>query len=1481
MKTEKGKSRIKEVLPLTPMQQCMMFNEVYEKEKGAYIQQLSFKINGDLSVSVLKEAFGVLISNTDIFRSRFVYQNLNEMKMVIFNDDTADFRFFDYSQIEQIDFNELYDNAIRDDIKEGFDLQNSQLIRLKLYYYGGNEYLAILTFHHIIIDGWSMPIVISELFDYYKALKKNEPIPSKDNRFSDYTKYISNMNQKVGLLYWQKYLEGYNTEIFYPSQKRSYLKGVYRLEKVALDFTEEETNEIKKIASLSGSTVPTFVNVVWGIILAVYSQSNDIVFGRVVSGRNVDVRGIENKIGIMVNTIPLRVKYDNDERVQDIIKRVQSDIFYQYKYEYLSLFDIQEKSEMKNSLISNIITFENYPLDNLNGLLSDVDFEVQEIQGYEHTSYDINITASLDECLHILISYNREKHHIKSIQRMCKHIYNIVKQIIYNPEIKVSDIVVSTKEELNLIKSFNDNDITYNNVDFIYQYLEKNAELYPDNIALYYDEQKISYREMNNRTNQLAHFLREKGVKPNNIIVVSMRRSVNMMIAIFGIMKAGAAYLPIAFDAPSERKKLIIEQSSIKFIFDDVFFDNLDLTEYSTDNLVCVNSSDDLAYIIYTSGSTGVPKGTMNHHKGFLNRVEWMRNEYNIQSDDILIQKTINTFDVSMWELFLWSFTGASLVLFESGCESDPERITECLYKYGVTVVHFVPSMLRAFMSYLKDSDIKLPKLKTIFTSGEELLSSDLRKLKKLSDKISPIHMANLYGPAECSIDVTYYNADLDYIPSVVPIGKTVSNSKVYILDESLNPLPIGVIGEIYIGGIAVGKGYLNNPQETERVFIKREDGSVIYKTGDRGRFLTDGNIEYFGRNDFMIKIRGIRIEVNEIENQLTRINGIINSCIILKKDLDGDKMLVCFIERKDETVDAEYVRKSLSKVLPLYMLPSIYIFLDKMPLNSSNKIDRKKLQGIDTNGLISYHNENSDNMTSIQKQLIEIWADVLKLSSSAISINSNFFHIGGHSIKAFMLANQIEKKLGFNIDMKSIFNNPTIKLMSEFIEKKQENSVNTIPVSPVKEYYELSPIQKGIYYTSIHKEYDKSYNMPALYKINGNIDIDNLNASLMEIMKCHDILKTVFVEVDGEIKSKIIEDMTVQVSVINSEDETEDQLMEHLVRKFDISQGPLFRIELIYNNKQMYLFFDMHHIISDGYSCGILMRDLILAYKGRSLKRSRIQYKDYAEYTNKNQTLMSEYWKKQLDRYLNTSFVNIGTESVNEHCGKSVYDFYDESTLYHLKNIAGEYSVTLFALMFSIYSISLSRFLNTKDVIIGTGNASRQMNSVSDLIGPFVSSSFIINEVETEQTFSLFCGEQANQVLDMISHSECSINDMLNYVSKTTGRHIEALFDNLFVFQNMEFPELHFDSFNLRLCDTKYGNAMLKFAIYVYETADGLKLNLTYDSAYISDDRINEFMSIMRKVTINLLENNDGTIGELLSENIKQFHDVEFDFNF
>ncbi|MCX7920707.1 MAG: amino acid adenylation domain-containing protein [Clostridia bacterium] len=1052
------------IYPLAPMQEGMLFHAIADSGSHAYFEQMSFDVKGNLDIGLVQRSIAMLVERYDILRTGIVHKGLERPRQVVLKERHAKVYFEDISAMAEDEMQHYIESFECRDRQLGFDLTHDILLRVSVLKVGKTKHRFIWSFHHVIMDGWCMPIVFGEFFETYAAMYSGNTIDWEEAApYREYIHWLERQDREAAMSYWSNYLAGYEEKASIPCRTNTLIQGEYRQETDIFLMDEEVTAGLLALAKEYQVTLNTVLNAIWGIMLQRYNNTTDVVFGAVVSGRPAEVAGIEKMVGLFINAIPVRVACGEDIPFAALLKKVHENAIMSEKYSFCSLAEVQALSALKNGLLDHLIIFENYPMGPLqegNRWETGIEVDSGSVKAFEQTNYDFNITISLDKQLRIQLTYNSLVYDGWFIHNIGLHFKALVERIINNPCIKLSmlDMLPAKEKEL-LLYDFNDTRADYAKGKIIHQLFEEQVEKTPDNAAAVFGDSQLTYSELNSRANQLARKLRENGVTADSIVALVVKRSLEMMIGIMGILKAGGAYLPIDPDYPEDRMRYMLEDSGTKVILTQGRYTGLFNSDELGINVVNleaeslyvgedtnpdpINNSRNLAYVIYTSGSTGKPKGAMIEHYSVINRINWMQKKYPIGQEDVILQKTPFTFDVSVWELLWWSFVGAKVCFLTPGGEKDPAAMVEAIEKNKATTMHFVPSMLNIFLEYLeaRKNDIeRLPSLRQVFASGEAL---NLQQVEKFNSMIYAKHgttLNNLYGPTEATVDVSYFDCSTGETFEIIPIGKPIDNIHLYVIDKYNNLQPIGVAGELCIAGDGLARGYLNRPELTMEKFVpnpfingqlKENNYQLMYRTGDLARWLPDGNIEYLGRLDHQVKIRGLRIELGEIEAQLLKHESIKEAVVLAKGD--GSNKYLCAYIMADSEVGAPELREHLLKELPDYMVPSYFVQLDKMPLTPNGKVDRKSLPEIEGN--VNTGVEYAAPANRIEEVLVGIWQEVL--GTQKVGVKDRFFDLGGNSLSMQRILINVEKYFNVKVTIKQFFRSPTVAQLGEIISKE------------------------------------------------------------------------------------------------------------------------------------------------------------------------------------------------------------------------------------------------------------------------------------------------------------------------------------------------------------------------------------------------------------------------------------------------------------
>jgi amino acid adenylation domain-containing protein/non-ribosomal peptide synthase protein (TIGR01720 family) len=1517
---------IEDIYTLAPMQEGILFHHLYDRESTAYFNQVSYRLHGELQPDAVKDSFNELLKRHDILRTAFIYDNVEQYIQIVIRERKIVFHFEDVRQLQNKDEKLEYVKSFKHaDKKHLFDLSKDSLMRVAILQLEDQEFELVWSYHHILMDGWCRGIFTTEFFEIYNSLLQDRTnMLSPVTQYKNYIQWLTKQNKSSLKQYWKKYLQGYNELKGISQAAANQFKGGRKgAKQIVFTLDVDRTSALQKLAAKYQVTFNTLFQTIWGINVSKYTNTSDIIFGAVVSGRPSEIKGIESMIGLFLNTIPVRINYDDTTTFNELLSKVQLNAIESESYHHFPLAEIQAESELKINLLDHILTFENYPLaDQIEGVMKNsesnqqqVSFGISNVSAFEETNYDLNLIIVPGRQLRIKFDYNPFAYSDEFISVIGQHLSNIIDQVLNKETINVNDILLLTlPEQLSLLAELNDTQAPYPS-QTLQGLFENQVENNPETLAVEFGDTSITYKELNERANQLAHYLRkEYQIQPDDLVAILAESAIERVVGIIAVLKSGAAYVPLDTRYPQERVAFLISDTRAKAVLIDAQIGEETLPNsiligatqlwdsYSKENPVSINTPGNLAYVIYTSGSTGTPKGVMVAHEGVVNRINWMWKEYNFSERDVILQKTPYVFDVSVWELFMPLCYGAKLVLCKKDIIYDAYLISECIEKHKVSTVHFVPSMLNKFISEI-DSLIayKLKPLRHIMASGETLLPKTVEEhYQKLS---IPLH--NLYGPTEASVDVTYYETSPN--DRIIPIGKPISNIELYVVNKNLDILPKGVYGEIMISGIGLAKGYLNREDLTKEKFICNpyKPDQFLYKTGDTGRWLNDGNIEYFGRNDTQIKIRGYRIELGEIENVLLDYGQIEKVAVIDKEDSDREKYLVVYYESPVEYTSSD-LRKYLKVHLPEYMVPAYYTRLDQFPITFSGKVNRKALA--DLKPIFSSDQVIAKPSNESEIRLTELWQQLLEIDS--ISVDANFFEIGGHSLKAIKLTSRINKEFSVRLEVKDIFENPTIRDLALKIGGLAEVNYETIALCPEQEFYDASHGQKGIFLKYKYRKEKSAFNVLQIIPFE-SVDKAELEKALSALIQRHESLRTTFLLVDNEVKQRIhkAENSTLNIEYIslNWDEKISTYIEERNTQPFDLEEGPLLSFMCFhFPDGQDKLVILMDHIISDAWSSEILKQEIIVLYNSfrenlpNQLPHLRVQFKDYAVWQNnllREDKLQQhkQYWhsllsgklpvlklpgvtqsvdnelsyRTMLERDVQHSFKGLTPEKLSGLFGvvfsvkplegasyRTILNQNLQESLYKLSRQAG---TSLFAVINASIHILLFKLTRQRDIIIGTPVTLREHTDFQGLIGWFLDTLLIRNKLEEHFTLKEFINVVSKNNAEALQHRVYPFEKILDDLNLPLER-ISTVFIHLLNFEITSKKDIL--NFNSRHKD--HGTPTFDLNFTFREFNNGIELICDYRKELYSPEVIEYIVQAYVNLISDLVQFPDRQLGKL-----------------
>lgn len=1510
-----------------------------EQERFWFLSQLSsnsanhisgfFQINGVVNVQVLELSIKHLISRHPTLRAS--YPQLDGQPIQVIH-QSVDFQLAQKEVFcQDPEKNDELIALCQSFLNSPFDLSAAPLLRATLFRTSEKKFVLGICLHHIIADGWSLELISHELSIIYSSSIKNErpSLPEVQKSYLDFIIWqkvqIHNGRYQNQEAFWKQALKNYEdlelvTDFHRPGVSSGHGHTVHAT------INGDTFGNLKSFCQERQVTTFSVLMAAQFLLLRLYSGQDDICLGLPVANRENEK--LHQIVGLFANTLPIRIQLKRtDQTVGDFINYIQNQILRGQQNPNLPFNKIVEEISPDRSLSKTPIfqVLSNYAKVGKGGRLRLGDVQLEPLSFNNDASrFDLSFDYSeASDELAIQLNCSRDLFRASTASKIADHFQWLLAQLLRDSNQKIEDLEVITTYDLEKITAWNTTQQTYKNKDLVIGQFEKRAALHPNTTALTFEGKTMTYQELNKTSNALAQLLVGCGIQKNDAVGLCVYRSFEMMVAIFAIQKAGAAYLPVDPDFPLERIQYILEDSGASMLlvqneiqekFKSSPFENLIEAMPSYVELVAQGNynapeisilPEDISYVIYTSGSTGMPKGVAISHEALHNRLMWMQTKYPLTERDMIMQKTPFTFDVSVWEIFWWSISDSQLLLLPPGAEKYPDQLLEAISEYPVTVMHFVPSMLEAFLDYM-GSDTVNPKVRNllqVFSSGEALTFKHVEDFKKL---LPEVKLINLYGPTEATIDVSFYDIPRELSATTVPIGKPIANTELYVLDRNKKHQPIGVPGELYIGGVGLAKGYLNKPELTRERFIDSpfSSGERLYRTGDLAKWNDNGNIEFLGRTDHQVKIRGYRIELNEIDHQLGQ-HPAIKQAVTIDRMAKGSHSLVTFYiaSNTSDLPKHEDLKSYLKSKLPDYMVPVLFKAIDTFPLTASGKLNRSYLQGFKLES--EKTNTHTTPLSDAENLVFEIWKD--NLVEQHFNVDDNFFELGGHSLLAVKIIARINNVFNIRLSVKSIFSHPTIKELCLIIaqeEKKQENRLKHYDVREAP----MSSAQERLWFLAKSGQ-AKMYNLLNTLRISGKLNLKAFEKAVQFLIQRHQSFRTSFVTQEDLPKQVILDKVEFTLESVDLQayelSEKEHRMNEYIdaisSTEFDLSQPPLIRVAVVRTaENENIVCFCIHHIISDAWSLDIWVRELEEVYQNivqnerALLTPNSFEYIDYTIWQKDASSELAEglnFWKEHLQGYedLELSLDFERNKTPTSEGGFNLFKIEGETTA-KLMNFFVQQELTVFSVILTSIYILLERHSGQKDFCIGVPVVNREKEEFQGIIGFFVNTLPLRIKTEKGPLKVLeLLKEVQNTILTSQKHQHVPFDQIVKLVSNERNLTVSPIFQvvanytKLVVdrkeFAGMPVEEIKADAYQAKV-DLSFNfvekpnrelwvNLIYNKSIYTADTISRLADHLKNIICTLADHSHNDFRSldILTKNEHELIARTNNTIVQLPEE--------------
>ena len=1469
-KKETAFNDIVDAYPLTMLQAGMIFHSELNPDSAVYHDIFMYQLPGQYDDALLKESIRQMMLRHAVLRTSFNMDDFSQPLQLVHRQVDVPISEDDMSLLSKDERDRLISHWIEKEKKKSFDWKVGPLYRFHVFEISDHHFTLVFSFHHSILDGWSVASLMTELGNLYLS-----KIEGKDYFFQPLPKitfrdYVALEQQALVCTenknYWKNKLQDSSFSVIHRWPMTEKKAGVACSEVVIPPWVSQGLNGLAKEI---GVPVKNILLAAHLRVMNLVHGDDDVVTGLATNGR-LEEDGGERILGLFLNTVPFRMKMTGGSWAQLIHQTfdAEKELLPYRRYPLLQIQKDLGKSVLFESAF-NFTNFHVYKGSKYNN--EPVPDQQSGNKDFEQTNFPFLADFSLrisDNRVLMRIIYDTNEFCREQIQAIEGYYIRTFAEMVENPQGNYENnmSLLSQQEKELLMEDWQGIKPNVPKTKTLHELFEEQAARAPDATAIEFKDRKLTYRELNEKSNQLARVLRHKGVGPDVMVGIMMERSIEMMVGILGILKAGGAYLPIDPGYPAQRIKYMIQDSGVQLLLTSeqlmnavdleaeyLLIDNQSLYNGECSNLENRSTPENPAYVIYTSGSTGNPKGTVTSHFNVLGIVK-DTNYIEITAKDTLLQLSNYAFDGSVFDIYGALLNGARLVLVDKDTVLNVHALSEVIKNSGITVMFVTTALFNTLVDLNMDC---FGNIRKVLFGGERV---SVQHVKKAFEFLGLGKLLHVYGPTETTVFATSYPVDsMRNLESTIPIGKPLSNTRLYVLGKDDRLQAPGVPGELCIAGDGLAAGYLNHPQLSLQKFVRNpfSPSEKMYKTGDLVRWLPDGNIEFLGRMDNQVKIRGFRIELGEIESQLLQYEAIKEAIVVAREDMNGSKDLCAYVVSKEELAPGE-IREYLSNKLPAYMIPSFFMQIDKMPLTPNGKIDSKTLPEPDAGMNTGTLYEAPRN--KLEEELAVIWKGVLKVDK--ISIHDNFFELGGHSLKATTLAFKINKELNVELPLSEIFSSPTIKELAGYIKEAGKNKYSSIqPVEP-KEYYPVSSAQKRLYLINLMEGKNTSYNMPAVIEILGYLDGVRLEEAFKKLIERHESLRTTFEFMDGQPVQKIHPQADFQMDYLELEAADIPQKIKEFVTPFDFTKAPLIRAGLIKVSESRHiLIYDMHHIISDGISMNIIIREFICLYTGKQLPELRVRYKDFSAW--QNQRLETDTLKKQQQYWLEVftgeiPLLNMPTDyqrpSVQSFEGSSLDFELDKELAEGLANLAAKTGTTLYMVLLAAYNILLSKYSGQEGIVVGTPIAGRRHSDLENIVGMFVNTLAMRNYPEGSKPFIQFLEEVKGNSLKAYENQDYQFEQLVEMLDLKRDLSRNPLFDTMFSLQNMEMSEVHIEGLDFKPCAFDREVSQFDLTLDAVEENETIAFSLGYCTKLFRKETMERFaghyVNLLRAIT-------------------------------
>ncbi|MBQ0011702.1 MAG: amino acid adenylation domain-containing protein, partial [Clostridiales bacterium] len=1435
-----------------------------------YNMPQNLRLTGEVNPDAMREALQKMLDRHEILRTQFLMMDGEPVQKILEHVD-ADFEYVRDTETAE---SELISGFVKP-----FDLSKLPLVRVRLVDRGEYHLLSI-DMHHIVGDGMSVATFTREL----NALYNGEELEPLTHQFKDYSEWMATRDLSAQAAYWKSQFEDEIPVLDLPldhtrPQEQSYSGAML------YNHTGKKLGEkIRKLAAKTGSTEFMVFMSAAMVLLSKYSRQEDIVIGSPISGRTH--KDTEGMLGMFINTLAMRGKPENTKTYMAFLSEVKETCLKAYENQEYPFEDLVEAVEVvrdmsRNPLFDVMLVLQNNETEEIQ--LGNAKSEYAEM---EDTVAKFDLTFNIGESdgdYDIGLEYCTALFKEESVSALLDHFIVVLDKLTEEPEAQLGQLeVVGEEERQKILSEFNATTTDYPRDKTVVELFEEQVQKTPDNIAVVFENDQLTYAQLNAKANQVAYRLRELGVKPDDFVVMLAERSLEMMIGIFGILKAGGAYVPVDPSYPADRIAFMLEDAQPKAVLTymttiETEIPVIDLSDSSvytgmTEDPECVNHAEDLIYCIYTSGTTGKPKGSTIIHRNVVRLVKHT-NFAELDEQTVILQTGSMSFDASTLEVWGTLLNGGKLVLTNIEVLTDSHRLKALIDMQGVNTMWMTSTL---FNQMITTDASTFDGLKHLLIGGEKLSDQHVKIFK---DRRNGVKLTNGYGPTENTTFTTTYEIPDDF--EMIPIGRPIANTTVYVL-QGENLCGVGVPGELCTAGDGVARGYLNRPELTVERFVKNPFGEgKMYRTGDLVRWMPDGNVEYLGRIDDQVKIRGFRIELGEIESRMREISTIKDCAVIVRTNANGEKDIYAYVV-SEEMLSIDAIHDELAKSLPDYMIPSYMMQIEKIPVTRNGKLDKRALPDIEVRTGSEYVAPRNETEVII----CSIFSEILNVEK--VGIMDSFFALGGHSLRATRLVNRIEAETGIRITIKDVFSHPNVEKLAELVTGETAGYI-PIPKAAEKDYYPMSSSQKRTYMVCQMEPDEILYNMPQNMRLTGKVDPVAMREALQKMVDRHEILRTQFLMVNGEPVQRILNHVEADFECLVDTDTPEEELLAGFTRPFDLSRAPLVRVRLVERSDCYLLSIDMHHIIGDGMSMGTFIREMNALYNGEELAPLTHQFKDYSEWMlTRDFTEQAQFWKGQFDDEIPVLDMPLDFTRPQEQSSKGsmVFLHTGETLGNRIKELAAQTGSTEYMVFLSAAMVLLSKYSRQEDIVIGSPISGRMHKDTESMLGMFINTLAMRGKPEGKKSYLEFLSEMKENCLKAYENQEYPFEELVEVVDVVRDMSRNPLFDVMLVLQNNESEEINLHGAKSEWIKFKDAVAKFDLTFNIVDYGGDFEVGLEYCSALFKDESAKSILAHYIVLLDNLMADPSAQISSvsMLSKQeekriVEEFNDTWTDY--